>query len=198
MKNIIFAAIAFTAAAFGQSTYQIDSAHSAAQFSVKHLMVSNVKGEFSKVSGTVVFDSKNIAASKVDAVIDATTISTREPKRDEHLKSPDFFDVAKFPTLSFKSKQVSKAGGKVLVKGDLTMHGVTREVTLTLDGVPQEVKDPWGNLRIGTQASTVVNRKDWGLVWNKNLDGGGVMISDQVTITLDIEAVKAKPATSTN
>ena len=192
MKNILFATIALAGATFGQATYTIDGAHSAAQFSVRHLMVSNVRGAFSKVAGTIQYDARNLGASKVEATVDINSVDTREPKRDEHLKSADFFDAAKYPTMTFKSKQVSKAGDKVLVKGDLTLHGVTREVTLTLDGAPQEVKDPWGATRIGTQATTKINRKDFGLLWNKNLDGGGVMIGDEVSITLDIEAVKAK------
>jgi polyisoprenoid-binding protein YceI len=199
MKKLLIPAALLASAAFGQSTYQIDPSHSAAQFSVRHLMISNVKGEFSKVSGTIVYDAKNLNGSKVDAVIDATTVNTREAKRDEHLKSPDFFDVAKFPTLAFKSKQVFKgANGKIQVKGDLTMHGTTKEVVLTLDNAPAEVKDPWGNQRMGVQATTQVNRKDFGLIWNQALDGGGVAVGDQVSITLDIEAVKPKPATATN
>jgi polyisoprenoid-binding protein YceI len=198
MNNLIFSVLLAASAAFGQSAYDIDPSHSAAQFSVRHLMVSNVRGEFSKVTGTIVYDAKNLSQSRVEAVIDATSVNTREAKRDEHLKSADFFDTAKFPTLAFKSKQVFKADGKVQLKGDLTMHGVTREVVLTLDSAPAEVKDPWGNTRIGAQATTVVNRKDWGLTWNKSLDGGGLMVGDLVTITLDIEAVKQKPATATN
>lgn len=198
MKNMILTAAFIAAAAFGQTKYDIDSAHSSAQFSVKHLMVSNVRGEFSKVAGTVYFDARNINASKVDATIDANSISTREPKRDEHLKSADFFDTAKFPTLTFKSKSVWKQGNQVMVKGDLTIHGITKEAVLTLDTVPQEVKDPWGMQRIGTQATTKINRKDYGLVYNQTLDNGGVMISDEVSITLDIEAVKAKATPATN
>jgi polyisoprenoid-binding protein YceI len=153
-------------------------------------MISNVKGEFTKVSGTIVYDPKNPAAAKIDAVIDVNSISTREPQRDTHLKSPDFFDTAKFPTLTFQSKQVWKSNGKLQVKGDLTMHGVTHEVVLDIDGPTAEVKDPWGNPRFGASATTKVDRKNWGLVWNKALEAGGVMIGDEVTITIDIEATR--------
>ena len=195
-QNLI-AAIALTAALAGsaaaQSTYEIDSAHSSAQFSVRHLMISNVKGEFTNVKGTVVYDPNNLGASRVDAVIDVNTINTREAKRDAHLKSPDFFDVVKYPTLAFKSKQLWKKDGKLQMKGDLTMHGVTREAIFDIDGPTSEIKDPWGNTRFGATATAKINRKDWGLTWNQALEAGGVAVGDEVTITLDIEAVK-KPA----
>ena len=192
MKTISLAALllATSGATFAQHTYEIDTAHSAAQFSVRHMMISNVKGEFNKVTGTIVYDAKNLAASKIDAVVDATTISTREPKRDAHLKSPDFFDVAKYPTLEFHSKSVAASNGKILVKGDLAMHGVTREVVLTVEPLSAEIKDPYGMLRAGTTASTKVNRKDWGLNWNAALETGGVVVGDEVTITLDIEMTR--------
>jgi len=190
MSSTALETVALKGSASAQSTYQIDSAHSAAQFSVRHLMISNVRGEFSKVTGTVVFDPHNLDASKIDATIDATTINTREPNRDAHLKSPDFFDTENFPTLSFKSTQVRKSGDNLQVKGDLTMHGVTREVVLDVDGPTPEVKDPWGNIRIGATATTKINRKEWGLGWNQVLEAGGFAVGEQVTITLDIEATK--------
>ncbi len=179
--------------------YQIDPVHSSAHFSVRHLMVSNVRGEFAKVTGKVIYDPKNLKASSVEATIDATSINTHEPKRDNHLKSPDFFDVAKFPTLTFKSKRVEKAGkGKLRVTGDLTIHGVTREVVLDVEGPVPEVK-MGPNLKSGASASTTINRKDFGLVWNKALDSGGVVVGDEVKITLEIEmgrkaAAQEKPA----
>ncbi len=167
--------------------YQIDPVHSSAQFSVRHLMISNVRGEFAKVTGKVVYDPKNLKASSVEATIDATTINTHEAKRDDHLKSPDFFDVAKFPTLTFKSKRVEKAGeGKLRVTGDLTIRGVTREVVLAVEGPAPEVK-MGPNLKSGASASTTVNRKDFGLVWNRALESGGVVVGDEVKITLEIE-----------
>jgi polyisoprenoid-binding protein YceI len=176
--------------ALAQTTYEIDSSHSSAQFSVRHLMISNVKGEFSKVTGTFVYDPKNPAASRIDAVVDVNSITTREPKRDAHLKSPDFFDAAKYPTMTFKSKQAWKSGDKIHVKGDFTLHGVTKEVTLDVEGPTAEVKDPWGNARVGATATTKINRKDWGLGWNKALETGGVMVGEEVSITIDVEGVK--------
>lgn len=176
--------------AVGQSTYDIDPSHSSAQFSVRHLMLSNVKGEFTELSGFITYDPKNLSASRIEATIDANTISTRDAKRDEHLKSADFFDTAQYPTLTFKSTQFRNANGRLLVTGDLTMHGVTRQVTLDVEGAGVEVKDPWGQTRIGATATTKINRKDWGITWNKGLDSGGVMVGDEITITLDIEAVK--------
>ena len=193
LQNMVATLLLSAGAASAQVAYEIDTAHSSAQFSVRHMMVSNVKGEFTKVSGTVRYNPKNLAASEIKATVDATTISTREPKRDEHLKSPDFFDVAKFPVLTFQSKQFNNVGGKVHVKGDLTMRGVTREVVLTVDPLQPEIKDPYGMLRTGTTATTKVSRKDWGLTWNAALETGGVVVGDEVTITLDIELTR-KPS----
>jgi polyisoprenoid-binding protein YceI len=191
LPTLLFAAAASFAAPV---TYQIDGAHSSAQFSVKHLAVSNTRGEFTKMSGTITYDPQNLAASKVEAVIDVSTINTREPKRDEHLKSADFFDVAKYPTMTFKSTRWYKEGGKLKIQGDLTLHGVTKAVTLDVDGPTPEVKDPWGNYRVGASASTRINRKDWGLTWNKAMETGGLLVGEEVTITLDIEAMRPAEA----
>jgi len=177
-------------AAAETATYTIDSAHSFAQFSVRHLMISNVKGNFTKVEGTIVYDPDKLAASKIEATIDVNTISTGEPKRDAHLKSADFFDAAKFPTITFKSTQFSKQGGKLQIRGDLTMHGVTKPVVLTVNSLSPEIKDPWGTRRIGATATAKLNRKDWGLAWNQVLETGGVAIGEEVEITLDLEAVR--------
>lgn len=170
--------------------YKIDSAHSAASFSVRHLLISNVRGEFKNITGTVSYDPNNLTASKVDATIDVSTVNTGEPNRDTHLKSPDFFDVAKFPTMTFKSKQFFKDGSTLKVKGDLTIHGVTKEVVLTVDGPTAEVKDPWGNMRWGASATVKINRGDYGVSWSKTLDGGGAVVGDEVSITIDLEAVR--------
>jgi len=178
------------APAAATTTWEIDSAHSAAQFSVKHLMVSNVRGEFGKVTGTVVLDTKDITKSTVEASIDVGTINTREEKRDGHLKSPDFFDVAKFPTITFKSKKVAGTAGHLKVTGDLTLHGVTKEVTLDVEGPAKEAKDPYGNIKSGAEAKTKINRKDYGLGWNKALETGGVVVGEEVAITLDVELLK--------
>jgi polyisoprenoid-binding protein YceI len=183
------------AAAAQAVQYEIDPVHSSAQFSVRHMMVSNVRGEFAKVTGTVVYDPKNPKASSVEATIDATTVNTHEPRRDEDLKGPNFFDVAKFPTLTFKSKKVEKAGeGKLRVTGDLTIHGVTKQVVLDVEGPSPEAK-MGANIKSGASAATTINRKDFGLVWNKALETGGVLVGDEVKITLEIEmGRKAPPA----
>jgi len=174
-----------------QVTYQIDSAHSAAHFSVRHMMISNVRGDFTKVSGTLLLDADNPANSAVEALIDAASINTREAQRDAHLKSADFFDVEKYPEMAFRSKSVEAAGdGELRVKGDLTIHGVTREVTLTVEGPTPEAKDPWGNQRIGATATTKINRKDFGLVWNVALEAGGVLVGEDIKISIDLEAIR--------
>lgn len=177
------------------TTWEIDTAHSSAQFSIRHLMVSNVRGEFGKVTGTVVYDAKDPKKSTVEASIDVNSINTREEKRDAHLKAPDFFDVAKFPAITFKSKKVEPAGkGKMKIIGDLTIHGVTKTVTLDAEGPATEVKDPWGNVKSGAVATTKINRKDFGLGWNKALETGGVVVGEEVSITIDIELTKKAPA----
>lgn len=174
-------------------TYEIDPAHSSAQFSVKHMMISNVRGEFAKMSGTLVYDPDNLGASSVTATIDANSINTRNQSRDNHLKSADFFDTSKFPTLEFKSTEVKRQNGKLQLRGDLTMHGVTRQVTLEVEG-PNELKEDSGSARLGASATTKINRKDWGLIWNRALEAGGLTVGDEVTITLDIEAVRRSGA----
>ena len=193
-----FAAVAF-GLAFAMpsmalaSDWDIDGGHSSAQFSVRHLMVSNVRGEFGKVTGTVKLDDKDITKSVVEATIDVGSINTRDEKRDGHLKSPDFFDVAKFPTITFKSKKVAGKAGKLKVTGDLTIHGVTKEVVLDVEGPAKEAKDPWGNVKSGAAAFIKINRKDFGLGWNKALETGGVVVGEEVSITLDIELLKKAP-----
>jgi len=173
------------------STWVIDPEHSNIGFKVRHLMVSNVKGSFDKYTGTVDINDKDITKSKVEVTIDTKSINTNVQKRDEHLRSADFFDVAKFPVMTFVSKKVTKAGnGKLKVTGDLNLHGVTKEVVLDVEGLSQEIKDPWGNIRRGATASTKINRKDFGLVWNKALETGGVVVGDEITITLEIEMIK--------
>jgi polyisoprenoid-binding protein YceI len=174
------------------TTWNIDPAHSVAEFKVKHMMISNVKGQFTGVSGTLTLDPSDVTRSIVDATIDAASINTREPQRDAHLKSADFFDVEKFPTLSFKSAEVEKrAEGELVVTGELTIHGVTRTVVFDVEGPTAPGKDPWGNTRIGLSATTKINRKDYGLTWNAALETGGILVGDDVTITLDVQFVKA-------
>ena len=189
------AAVVFSLpAAAAPSQWAIDPHHSSAQFAVKHLMISTVRGEFHGVNGTVNWDDKDITKSTIDVTIDATSVDTREPDRDKDLKSENFFDVAKYPSMTFKSKKIEQAGaGKLKVTGDLTMHGVTKEVTLDVEGPTPPIKDPWGNTRVALNATTTINRQDFGVKWNKNMDGGGVVVSDNVNITIDAELVKQQP-----
>jgi polyisoprenoid-binding protein YceI len=173
------------------STWQIDPVHSTAQFKVRHMMISYVKGEFSSVTGTLKLDETDIGNSKIQASIDPATINTRDVQRDAHLKSPDFLDVEKFPGLTFLSRSVRKKTHRELaVEGDLTIHGATRTVVLDVEEPSAPQKDPWGNTRIGLSATTRINRRDFGLTWNTVLETGGFLVGDDVTITLDIEFVK--------
>ncbi|WP_224364121.1 YceI family protein [Hyalangium versicolor] len=199
MKTLFKSAVAVAALALPSlalaSTWDADPAHSTSTFTVKHMMITNVTGAFGKTEATINVDDKDITKSTVTATIDASTIDTREPKRDAHLKSPDFFDVEKFPSITFKSKKVEKAGeGKLKVTGDLTLHGVTKEVALDVTGPTSEVKDPWGNTRSGVTASTKLNRKDFGLNWNKTLETGGVLVGDEVSVVLDLSLIKKAAA----
>jgi polyisoprenoid-binding protein YceI len=173
------------------STWTIDQDHSSVGFSVRHLMVSNVRGSFSKFSGTVELGDRDITASKVSAVIDASSIDTNVQKRDDHLRSPDFFDVAKYPAITFISKKWSRtADGRLQVSGDLTMHGRTQTVALDVEPFSNEIRDAWGKTRRATSATARINRQDFGITWNKALDAGGVTIGNEVDITLDIELVR--------
>lgn len=172
-------------------TYNIDTQHSSAQFKVRHMMIANVKGEFDKVSGTVEFDTANPGHASVEAMVDVASISTRETDRDNHLKSPDFFDVAKYPTITFRSTKVHPAAnGEYKISGDLTIRGVTRPVTLDVESLTDEIKDPWGFMRRGATAMTKINRKDFGMEFNIPLDAGGFVVGDHIDITLDIEMTR--------
>jgi len=200
MKSLAMGFVALGLAAYTAparaSVWEIDSAHSSTEFSVKHMMVSTAKGRFDKINGTLNLDDKNPTKSNIELTIDASTIDTHEPKRDGHLKSPDFFDVAKFPTITFKSTKIEKAGkAKFKVTGDLTMHGVTKSVTLAVDGPTAPMKSPFGTTSSGASATTKINRKDWGLTWNKPLEAaGGVLVGDEVTINVDLELLSKAEA----
>ena len=175
--------------------WQIDPAHSAAHFSVRHLMISNVRGEFTNISGSALIDPANLSNSSVEVTIQAASLSTREPQRDEHLRSADFFDVAKYPALTFRSKRIESLGAEYFkLVGDLTIHGVTKEVTLDIEGPTPAIKDPWGNVRAGVTGSTKINRKDFGLVWNALTETGGVVVGDEVKITIEAELIQKSPA----
>jgi polyisoprenoid-binding protein YceI len=177
--------------AAANSTWKVDPQHSAAQFSVRHLAISTVRGQFKNVTGTVTLDDSDITKSNVEVTIDTTTVDTGEAKRDGHLKSPDFFDVARYPTMAFRSKKVEQAGaGKLKVTGDLTIHGVTKEVILDVEGPTASVKDPWGNQRAAVTATTKINRLEFGVKWNATMDNGGVVVGDEVPITIDVEMTK--------
>lgn len=173
-----------------QTIYQIDSAHSSAQFTVRHMMISNVRGDFTKVSGSIAYDPADAANSTVEATIDAASIDTRDAQRDGHLKSADFFDVEKYPTLTFRSTAIAADHGEWKVTGDLTIHGVTRETVLRVEGPTPEAKDPWGNARIGATATAKINRKDFGLTWNAALEAGGVLVGDEIKIAIEVEAIR--------
>jgi polyisoprenoid-binding protein YceI len=179
--------ITVTPALAAPTTYALDPAHSAATFSIKHLGVSTVRGEFGQIKGVIALDRSNLRASKVDASIDATSVNTREPKRDAHLKSPDFFDVAKYPTLSFKSTRIESApGGGLKLTGDLTIRGVTKSVTFDVQPLSADTKTPFGTTIVGTSATARINRRDFGVTGG----AAGVMVGDEVNITLDLELVK--------
>ncbi len=180
-----------------RTVYEIDPAHSSVLFSIRHLMVSNVRGSFRGVKGTVVYDSEDPASSTVTATIDVSSITTHDEKRDEHLKSADFLDVARFQAIEFKSSSVKKTGDtEAEVKGDLTIHGVTKPVTLKVEELSEEAKDPWGNTRIGASAKTKIKRSDFGLTWNAPLETGGVLVGDEVKLDFELEFVKAQSATA--
>lgn len=175
--------------------WQIDPAHSAAHFSVRHMMISNVRGEFSKLSGHAVIDPADLTKSTVEVSIETASINTREPQRDEHLRSADFLDVANHPVMTFRSKRI-QAGDSNHYKltGGLTIRGITKEVTFDVEPPTPAMKDPWGNVRTGITATAKIRRKDFGLVWNALVEGGGVMVGDEVSITIDAELVQKAAA----
>lgn len=190
-RLVLIVMLAIVPAFAGAATWQIDPDHAFIEFKVRHLMVSSVKGNFTKVVGTVEADEANLAKAMASVTIDTTSIDTNNAKRDEHLRSPDFLDVAKFPTMTFASKQVFVDGGKVSkVIGDLTIRGITREVTVAVTDFTPAIKDPWGLLRRGATATATINRKDFGLTWNKTLEAGGVVVGDEVKIAVDIELIQ--------
>ena len=201
-RHLAFTFIAMTLAvpAAGKaSVWEIDPAHTSAQFAIRHLMVSTVRGDFRKVSGKVNLDDQDVTQSTVDATIDVASIDTGIAKRDDHLRSPDFFDVAKHPTMTFKSKKIEKGSGdgNYKITGDLTLHGVTKEVVLDFAGNLKPVKSPQGKTLIGGMATTKINRKDFGLTWNAALETGGVAVGEDVTITIDIEMTQPNATAAT-
>lgn len=197
MKRLSLIWVFCTATGFSPGLYaqvtnwRIDPLHSSAQFSVKHMMISTVRGHFGGVKGTVVYDSKNPAASSVEATIDCSTVNTGEPKRDSDLKTAEFFDVKRYPVMKFKSSSVEVAGqDKLKITGDLTINAITHRVILDVDGPTPEVKDTQGRYKVGVAAVTKVSRKEYGILYNPIMETGGVAVSDEVAIELDIELIK--------
>jgi polyisoprenoid-binding protein YceI len=173
------------------TTWQIDPAHTAAGFSVKHMMIATVRGQFKGVTGTVNWDDQDLSNSIVDVTIDANTVDTGEPKRDADLKSANFFDVAHYPTITFRSTKIERiSAAKMKVAGNLTIHGITKPVVLDVEGPSGAIKDPYGNTRVALNATTTVNRVDYGVKWNAKMDGGGIVVGDDVNISIDLEMIK--------
>ena len=173
-------------------TWNIDPAHSHAEFKVKHMMISNVKGSFSGIAGTLIEDPADPNLNRIDASIDISTVNTGDEQRDEHLKSADFFHHEQHPHMTFKSTKVEKKGNEeYAVTGELTLHGITKPVTFAVEGPSQPAKDPWGNTRIGLSATTKINRKDFGLTWNAALESGGILVGEDVQISLDVQLIQA-------
>jgi polyisoprenoid-binding protein YceI len=192
-KTVLTAALllGLTSAAQAQ-TWNIDASHSSAQFAVRHMMVSTVRGTMGKITGTVTINGKDLATASVNAAIDVAGINTGVEQRDTHLKSPDFFDVAKYPSITFTSTKITpRADGSFSMAGNLTMHGTTKAVTLEVEAPRQPIKDQSGKMRSGTTATTKINRQDFGVKWSQIMDGGGVVVSDEVSITIDVELVQA-------
>lgn len=178
-----------------KTTYKIDPAHSSAQFVVRHMMITNVRGGFSGVQGTIEYDPANPTESRIDVVIDASKINTLDEQRDAHLKSPDFLNTEQYPTITFRSKKIVRADDvEWKITGDLTIHGVTKEVVLHAEGPTAEGKDPFGNRRIGASASTKIKRSDFGLTWNAAVETGGVLVGDELKIELEISAIRSESA----
>ena len=185
------AAIQAVSSPAASTTWLIDPAHTAAGFSVKHMMIATVRGQFKGVTGTVNWDDQNISNSVVDVTIDANTVDTGEPKRDADLRSANFFDVAHYPTITFKSTKIERiSAAKMRVAGNLTIHGITKPVILDVEGPSGAIKDPYGNTRVALNATTTVNRMGYGVKWNAKMDGGGIVVGDDVNINIDLEMIK--------
>ena len=199
MKNwmsrslIVLVVVIAAPIAASADTWQIDPGHSTVGFTVRHMTISSVRGQFDKFTGTITSKGSDPASVSIDVTIDTASIDTRSSDRDADLKSANFLDVAKYPTMTFKSKKIEAAGtGKWKVVGDLTLHGVTREVTLAVEGPTAPIKDPWGNTRAGASATTKISRKNFGLTWNKAIEAGGAVVGDEVSVSIDVEAIKKK------
>ena len=195
MKKLVLfvCSVLLTAVPAAAQTWQIDPAHSRAQFTVRHFGISNVRGDFSGISGSAEYDGKDVTKAKIKATIDVNSITTRVAQRDNHLKTPDFFDAAKFPTMTFESTAITAAGaGKYKMTGNLTMHGVTKPVTFDLDAPSAIITDPQGGgRRVGTAATTTINRKDFGIAYDSKLPDGTSAVGDMILVQLDVELLQA-------
>lgn len=190
MQLLLLTLLVFNPLYASAATWKVDPDHSTALFKIQHMMISTVQGNFTEMAGTVQEDGGDLKQAQVEIRIAAASINTNQAKRDAHLKSADFFDVATYPTLTFRSKQVQRGEQGLVVVGDLTMHGVTREVKLQMEEPSAEVKDPWGNIRKGIKGTTTLNRKDFGLGWNQILESGGLLVGEEVEISLAVELIK--------
>jgi polyisoprenoid-binding protein YceI len=186
-RGLFLAVIGLCSTSSMAASWVFDESHSTVEFSVRHMMITNVKGRMGGLKGNIDIDDKDLTKTKVDVTLDTATINTENAKRDEHLKGSDFFDVQKFPQIKFVSKKVSKGKDGLSIAGDLTIRGITKTAELNVEGPSQSVKDPWGNVKRGFSATTKINRKDFGITWNKALDGGGVVVGDDVKISIEAE-----------
>jgi polyisoprenoid-binding protein YceI len=179
----------------GVTVWDLDPSHTGVHFSVKHLVVATVRGEFARLRGTVTFDPRDLDRSRIEATIEAASINTRDAQRDAHLRSPDFLETEKYPTIEFRSTKIVRTGEERFdVSGDLTIHGVTRPVVLKVEAPAAELKDPFGNIKRGATATTKINRSDFGLVWNVALEAGGFVVGDEIKIEIDVEAIRRAEA----
>ncbi len=178
-------------AAFSADKYAIDASHTSTDFSVKHMVIANVKGGFADISGVIMYDEKDVTKSSVDVTIKAASISTNNEKRDEHLRSADFFDAEKYPNITFKSKSINKTEDGLMMVGTLTIRDTSKEVSIPFE-ITGQLKDPWGNMRIGAEGKLKIDRRDYGLTWNKALETGGVLVGNDIKIELNVEAVMEK------
>ncbi len=186
---LVFALAAAAAPVAASDTWVVDASHTGVEFSVRHMMITNVKGSFATFDGVLEYDPKKVTKTKIQGTIDVASVNTDDAKRDEHLRSADFFDVATHPKMTFESTKVIKDGDGYVAVGNLTLRGVTKEVRMPVE-FSGPIKDPWGNDRIGFSASTTINRQDFGVKWNKTLDAGGAVVGDTVRISIDGEAIK--------
>ena len=188
--RVFLLTVFFAPLAFGATTWKIDSDHSAANFKIRHMMVSNVRGNIAGLDGKIMMDGDKVSTMKVDVSLDAKTINTNDKKRDDHLRSKDFFAVEEYPKITFKSEKVTGTDSKFEIQGKLTLHGKTKSVTFKGTDLTKEVKGPWGNTRRGFSATTTIDRKDFGITWNKAMDNGGVVVGNEVEVTVEVEMIK--------